>query len=143
MAETTKPPVWFWVAGAFALIWNLMGVAAYLMQVMMTEEVLAALPEAERALFQDVPAWAVGAFATAVFAGALGSLLLLLRKRAAMAVFIVSLIGIVVQMVHSFVIADSIEVYGPSVLIMPIMVLVIGVVLVWHAKSSIAKCWLA
>jgi len=34
-------------------------------------------------------------------------------------------------------------VYGPGVLIMPIMVLVISVALVWHAKSSIAKGWLS
>jgi len=142
MTETTKPPTWFWVAGAFALIWNLMGVAAYVMQVMMTEEVIAALPEAERALFLDIPAWAVGAFAISVFGGALGSLMLLLRTRAAMAVLIVSLIGIVVQMIHSFFIADSMEVYGPGVLIIPIMVLVIGFVLVWFATSSIAKGWL-
>ena len=33
----------------------------------MTEEALAALPEAERALYENVPAWATGAGATVAF----------------------------------------------------------------------------
>jgi hypothetical protein len=39
-------------------------------------------------------------------------------------------------------IADSMAVYGPGVLIMPILVVVVAVALVWHAKSSIARGWL-
>jgi len=143
MPETTKPPGWYWVVGGLALVWNLLGVAAYLAQVMMTEEAIAALPQVERGLYTDVPSWAVGAFAISVWAGALGCGLLLLRKSVAMPVLALSLVGVVVQMIHSFFIADSMAVYGPGVLIMPIMVLVISVALVWHAKSSIAKGWLS
>jgi hypothetical protein len=143
MPGTTKPPVWYWVVGGLALIWNLLGVKAYLARVMMTEEAIAALPEAERALYTDAPTWAVGAFAIAVWAGALGCVVLLLRKSVALPVLIVSLVAIVVQDIHSFFIADSMVVYGPTVMIMPMMVLVIAVALVWHARSSIAKGWLA
>ncbi len=142
MTESGKPPTWFWVVGAVALIWNLMGVAAYLSQVMMTEEAIAAMPEAERALLADVPAWAVGAFAISVFGGALGCVLLLVRKSVAVPVLVVSLVAVLVQMVHSFFIADSMAVYGPSVFIMPIMVVAGSVALVWHAKASLAKGWL-
>lgn len=28
----TKPPIWFWIISVIALIWNLMGVMAYLGQ---------------------------------------------------------------------------------------------------------------
>jgi hypothetical protein len=68
------------------------------------------LPEVERALYESVPAWATGAFAVAVWGGALGCLLLLLKKKLATPVLILSFIGIVVQMIHSFFIANSIEV---------------------------------
>ncbi len=142
MTESGKPPTWFWVVGALALVWNLLGVMAYLAQVMMTEDAIAALPEAERALLADVPAWAVGAFATSVFAGALGCILLLARKGVAMPVLVVSLVAVLVQMVHSFFLTDSMAVYGPSVMIMPVLVVIIAVALVWHAKSSLAKGWL-
>lgn len=143
MTEAGKPPTWFWVVGVVALIWNLLGVMAYLAQVMMTEEAIAAMPEAERALFVSVPAWAVGAFAISVFGGALGCVLLLVRTSVAMPVLVVSLVAVLVQMAHSFLIADSMAVYGPSVVIMPSMVVAGAVALVWHAKASIAKGWLS
>ena len=41
-----KTPTLFWVISILALIWNVMGVMAYLGQVYITDEVLASLPEA-------------------------------------------------------------------------------------------------
>jgi hypothetical protein len=140
--STTNPPRSFWIISGVALVWNLMGVMAYLMQAYMTDEAIAALPAAERALYENVPSWAVGAFAIAVFGGALGCILLLLRRRIAMPVLVGSLLGILVQMYHSFFIANSIEVYGPGKTIMPIMVIVIGAGLVWYVNSASQKGWL-
>ena len=133
----------FWIISGVALVWNLLGVAAYVMQVTMTEDALMQLPEAERMLYENIPAWATGAFAVAVFGGALGSLLLLLRKSWAVPVFIASLVGILVQMYHSLFVARSIEVYGPGGLIMPVLVLVIAVLLLWYSRSASAKAWIS
>ena len=79
--STNKPPVWFWIVSVVALIWNGMGVMAYLGQAYMSDDALAALPEAEQALYANVPAWATAAFAIAVWGGLLGCLALLLRKK--------------------------------------------------------------
>ena len=100
--NTQSIPVWFRITGFLALIWNLLGVSAYIMQVRMTEADLAALPEAQQMLYETTPAWATGAFATAVFAGALGCLLLVMRKGLAIPVLIVSLLAVLVQMFHAF-----------------------------------------
>ena len=143
MTNTTrvKPPIWFWVVSVLALLWNLLGVMAYLAQVNMTDEALAALPEAERALYENQPMWATMAFAIAVWGGALGSLALLLRKRWARAVLLISLIGIIIQMTHSFFFSNNFEVYGPDKMIMPIMVIVFGVLLVLFARMAINRNW--
>lgn len=138
----TKAPWWFWTIGVVALIWNLMGVAAYLAQVSMDETVLAAMPAAERAIYEAVPAWATAAFAIAVFGGALGCAVLLLRKAWAFHVLILSLVGVLVQMYHAFFLTRSIEVYGPGGMIMPVMVIVLSVFLVWFARFSQGKGWL-
>lgn len=143
MSNENPIPGWFWAISAVALIWNLMGVGAYWAHVNMTPEDIAALGEAERALYDSAPAWATGAFAIAVFGGALGSLLLLLRKSWAMPVFVVSLVGVLVQMYHSFFVIDSIEVYGPGGMIMPVMVIAIAALLVWFSKSCKDKGWLS
>ena len=69
MPDRSTPPKSFWIIAAIALVWNLMGVAAYLMQMTMSDEAIAALPEAQRALHESTPAWATGAYALAVPGG--------------------------------------------------------------------------
>src|SRR5690606_8872459 len=101
------------------------------------------LPEAEQTLYADLPAWVTAAFAIAVFGGTFGAIGLLLRKKWARIVFLISLIGIIIQMSHNFFISNNMEVYGPGALIMPIMVLVIGVYLIMFSKAAIAKGWIS
>jgi hypothetical protein len=145
MAEQVKSavPRSFWIIAGLSLVWNLLGVAAYVAQVTLTEDALMAMPEPERMLYENIPAWATGAFALAVNGGALGCLLLLLRKAWATPVFILSLLGITVQMYHAFFIANSIEVYGPGGMVMPVMVIVIGVLLLWYSRYSSSKGWIS
>lgn len=135
MTNTNKPATSFWVIGVIALIWNLMGVAAYLGQAFMTDEMKAALPENQQALYENVPTWATAAFAIAVWGGLLACILLLMKKKLSKTVFIVSLIGILVQMVYNLFISGAMEVYGPGGMIMPLMVVIIGVFLVWYSKK--------
>ncbi len=140
--NVVKAPRWFMIVGIVALVWNLLGVAAYIMQVNMSAEALAALPEAERALYTSMPAWATAAFALAVNGGALGCLLLVLKKSLALPVLVISLAGVLVQMFHAFVISNSFEVLGTAGLIMPVLVTVIAVYLVHLARSAKANGWL-
>lgn len=137
--EQVKPATSFWVVAIIALIWNGMGVAAYLGQVTMGDDALNALPEEQRNLITSTPAWATGAFALAVWGGLLGSLLLLIRKKLATTVLIVSFAGIVVQMCHAFFMTNSIEVYGPGGLIMPVMVLAFGAYLIYFSRNAAAN----
>ncbi len=142
MTETNKPATWFWVVTAIALVWNLMGVMAYLAQVTMSPEALQALPENERTLLESAPAWSTGAFAIAVWGGTLGCILLLLRRKLATLVLILSFVGILVQMVHAFFMSKSIEVYGPGGMVMPVMVLIIGAFLIWFSRKAAANGWM-
>src|SRR6056297_2945 len=108
----------------------------------MSPEDLVALSEAERTLFETQPAWVTGAFAVAVWGGTLGCIFLLLRKKWAKPIFIISLIGIIAQMSYSFFMSNSFEVYGPGGLVMPIMVLIIGIALILFSNKGISKQWL-
>lgn len=135
-ALTRSPPKSFWIISGIALAWNLMGVAAYLMHVMMPPEALTEMSEAERALYTGAPAWVTGAYAIAVFGGTLGSVGLLLRKTWATPVFVVSLIGILAQMGYSLLVQDTIEVKGASVVVMPLVIIAIGIYLVWFSRNA-------
>lgn len=142
-SKPVKPPVWFWIVAAVLLVWNLLGVIAYIIHVTMSAEALAALPEAEQLLYQNMPVWATTAFALAVWGSTLGCLLLLLRKKWATPVLIISLVAIVVQMYHSLFVSNSMEVYGPGSAVMSIMVVLVAIFLVWMSRSSTDKGWLS
>jgi hypothetical protein len=138
----TKPTTAFWIISVLALLWNLMGVWAYIDHVTMTSEtLLSKLPE-EQALYTNVPTWVTAAFAIAVWGSTLGSILLLLRKLWATPVFVISFAGIIVQMVHQLFISKSIEVYGPGGAVMPVMIMLIGAFLIWYSRNATAKGWL-
>ena len=106
-----------------------------------TPEMLSELPVAEQELYANTPLWATAAFAIAVFSGAFGSLFLLMRKSLATPLLIFSLVGVLVQNVHSFFISNSIEVYGPGGMIMPVMIILLAIYLIWLAKNAQANGW--
>lgn len=139
---TSKPATWFWIVSGIALLWNLLGVMAYMAQVTMSPEALHALPENERTLIETTPSWATGAFAVAVWGGTLGAFLLLLRRTVATPILIVSLVGVVVQMIHAFFISNSIEVYGPGGMAMPAMVMIFAIFLIWFSRRATASGWM-
>jgi hypothetical protein len=120
----------FWVISAVALIWNVMGVINFFVQ--MNPDVLTTYRESEQAIVEGRPIWATGGFAIAVFGGALGCLLLLLRKSTAYYLFIASLVGVIVTMIHALGVGidfDLGEVLG--IILMP---LVVAIFLIWYSK---------
>ena len=84
------------------------------------------------------------AFAIAVFGGALGCLLLLLRKSAAYYLFIASLLGVIVTMTH------TLGKFGPTIDFSPfeilgiiLMPLVLAAFLIWYSKQVENKGWIS
>ncbi len=135
--SNTKPPVWFWIIAVVALIWNAMGIVAYLIQAYMTDEMIAALPEEQQAEFLiEHPTWYTAAFALAVFSGALGCIALLLRKKWAFMLFLISFICATIQQVYLLL---TIEAINP---VMPLMIIIVCAFLVWFTKMATAKGWL-
>ena len=139
--ETAGGVHWsFWAIGAVTLIYNVAGVINFFTQ--MNANTVAAMPELYRAIIEGRPAWATGGFAVAVFGGALGCLLLLLRKSAAYYVFIASLLGAIVTMIHTLGMADSD--FGPvEFLIGNLVQLVVTAFLIWYSKRAESKGWIS
>ena len=139
-AETVRRVHWsFWAIGAVTLIWNVAGVVNFFAQ--MNPDILAAYRESERAIVEGRPVWASGAFAIAVFGGALGCLLLLLRKSAAFYMFIVSLLGVIVTMIHAL--GAGID-FGPGEVVgIILMPLALAAFLIWYSKLAESKGWIS
>ncbi len=139
-----KPATPFWILGAIFLLWNLLGLFGYYTQVTMTPEVMAAnFTEAQQAWMTGEPVWATAAYATAVTAGVIGAVLMLMRKALAVPFFMLSFIAVVVQDFNAFVLSDWQTVWGNSALFLPSVVFIICVVEIWYTRSSKAKGWLS
>lgn len=136
---STAAPNWFKWVSIGALVWNVIGVMAFIATMMITPEMLAELPPAEQDLYNNTPAWANAAFGIAVLAGAAGCIALLLKKAFALPLFIASLAGVTVQMFQAYGLADAFSVTGVAGLVMPILIAFIAIdliVLSFKAKSN-------
>lgn len=132
---TTKPPVWFWIISILALIWNSMGVNQYLQQAYNTEAFKSMVSTEELEMIGQLPTWYTAVFAIAVFAGALGCILLLLRKKLAYFVLLLSLISVLFQMGYITFSMNMANLMTPFIVIA-------AVLLVLFSKHSKKKNWI-
>jgi len=142
VAPNAKPPAWFWIVAVLMLLWNGVGAMAYIGEAMLPAEALQALPEGQRILILGRPAWATAAYAVAVFGGVAGCLLLMIRRRPAVAVLTLSLLGVLVQMGHAFLLADAFRLVGAAGTALPALVVAGALFLVRFARHARAKGWL-
>ena len=143
MNEKTSGAVhWsFWLIGAVALIWNVMGCINFFMQ--MDADVLASFSESARALVEDRPGWATAAFAISQFGGAIGCILLLLRRSSAYYAFIASLLGVVVIAIRTLgMAASTIDLAPGEIAGYILMPLGVAIFLVWYSKYAERKEWI-
>lgn len=135
-----KAPKWFVPVAVLALIWNLIGCAAFYMDLTITPEQIAGMDAASQALYAHRPAWSMAAYGIAVILGALGSLGLVLRKRWSMPLLVLSLIGVIVMDFALFVMSGVRM--APLVYAMQIFVLLIALGLVLMSNTGIKRQWL-
>lgn len=140
--EAGSLPRSFWIVAGLALVWNALGVLAFFGDIYQTPEQIAAQGALIERLYTERPAWAVWAFGVAVFGGLAGAILLLMRRSLAQTLFILSLLGLIVQNLYWFGMAKAHEHFSASSQIMPLLVFLIAIYLVWYARSATQKGWL-
>ncbi|MDJ0655568.1 MAG: hypothetical protein QNJ40_15500 [Xanthomonadales bacterium] len=136
-------PKWFWIVAGVAVVWNLMGVAAYFSDVSMTREAVAALPQAQQELRAATPRWVTGFYAIAVFGGLAAAVVLCLKRRLAIPLFVVSLVAVVVQMGYVFVGINAVDILGPSAMTFPAIIILLGAFQLWFSMHARNRCWIA
>ncbi|MEL6682110.1 MAG: hypothetical protein AAFQ09_05630 [Pseudomonadota bacterium] len=132
-----EKPGWnYWPVVILGLLWNLMGCLNYLMQ--SSAEAVANLPESYQMLITDRPVWATAGFAIAVFGGAVGCIVLLLRRKVAIQILILSLIGTALTLVHAIMVVGL----RMDVIMSTGLSLVVAAILLWTAQTAKGRGWL-
>lgn len=140
--DKISPSITFWVISIIALLWYLMDVSAFFIRISISDETLLVMSENRRQQIQNIPLWVNFVFAFEVFGGTLGSVGLLLGKKWALVLFVISLLGVLAQTTYLYFLSNSIALMGWMVIVMPLVSIVIGSGLIVHAKSSASKGWL-
>lgn len=140
--DTGRVPGWYWAAALGALAWNGFGCFMYVSQVGMDAAEMARLPAEQQEVWRAMPAWAVGAYALAVWVGLLGAIGLLLRRRWARLAFAVSLAAVVVQFGWTFFGTAIFDRMGPSAIAFPAFIILVAALLFWFAQVAAKRGWL-
>lgn len=111
-AGARRTPWHLWVVGLLSLLWNSVGAFDYLMTKTRNDSYLGSFTPEQLDYFSGFPAWAVACWALSVWGGVLGSALLLLRRRLAVAVFAVSLVAMLPMWAYNYLLTDGLRIMG-------------------------------
>ena len=138
-SESAATPLWFRIAAIIALIWNAFGLIMFLSAVGAFGDPTAGLSDAERAIAANIPGWIMAAFGIGTFTGLACSLGLLLGRRWAWPLLVVSLVALLVLEGYILFFSGAAAVSGVAI---PITVVVGALLLVWLGRHGSRRGWL-
>lgn len=136
-----RTPWHLWVIGILAVLWNAGGAFDYLMTQTQNEGYMSQFTPEQLEFFYGFPAWLVAFWAIAVWGGVLGAVLLLLRKRLAVPVFLVSFLSMVVTTFHNYFLSNGLEVMGgePAGIIFSVLIFIFALFLYLYSKAMAGR----
>ena len=130
---------WYMPAAIASLLFMLAGCAALVMHLTADP---AGLPLDQRMLLEAEPKWVLAASAVAFVAGALGGLLLLLRRRAAQWLMLISFVGMLAWFAGMFATPNFRDLLGTDQVAILLVILALGWTILWFARHSRQRGWL-
>lgn len=140
--STVKPPVWFTIVALVLLLWNLIGAYACIQQFRLGPDAMGPATDYDRRLYASMPGWYNWCFAFAEATGVGGAVVLLARRSVALLLFVLSLIGVVVQFGYLFATSDIIAVKGVWTTYFPLFVAAMCVLQIGVASRARARGWI-
>ena len=138
-------PVHLWIVGALGTLWNAFGAYDYLMTRMRNTDYFASMmpgvdPSEILAWIDGFPSWAQFGWGLGVWAGLLGSIMLLLRHRWAVVTLGLSLVGAVLGLGYQIAMAPPAPGASEGMnAIMPWVIIAVALGLFLYARSMRAK----
>ena len=130
---------WYTPAAIASLLFMALGCIMYLMHVFADP---AQMPLDQRAAYEALPSWVTGAFAVSVWVGAAGALLLVMRKKLAQPLLLLSLIAALVWLAGMMLTAGVRENMSANDLIVAVVIVALTWTIFWFARHSRQREWL-
>jgi hypothetical protein len=121
MADAPARTAWhLWLVGIFAVLFNFIGVFDFVMTLAQGAKYQAGagMTPDQIAYYQAMPGWMTAVWAIGVFSAFLASILLLMCRRLAFPVFVLSLAAFLINLLYTYVLTDGGAVMGRPMAIM-------------------------
>lgn len=142
--ENAKPhrPRWFVAAAIVLVLWALAGVASFAAHVVAGEQIAAQQGPWDLDYHRALPAWFAWDYALATLAALAGAIALCLRSRHAVALYALSLVGVVIQFGYVFIGTDLLAHKGVAATVpFPLFIVLMGCVQIVLARMAIRRGW--
>ena len=137
---TVRRPWHLWLVGVLGTLWNLVGAFDYLATQTENESYMSQFTPEQLEYFYGFPTWVVAFWALAVWGGVAGTILLLLRKRVAATVLLVSFVSMVITTIYNFLLSDGLEVMGGAgPLAFTAMIFIFGLGFWMYARAMVQR----
>ena len=137
--QVAKTPLHLWIVGIVALLWNLIGAFDYVMTETKNDAYMSKFTPEQLDYFYGLPAWFVAFWALAVWGGVLGAVLLLLRKKLAMPVLVLSFLCMVISTIYSYLIAGGADIMGATGVVFSVVIFFVALALVIYSRSMVKR----
>ena len=130
---------WFLPAAVASLLFMGLGCILYLMHVLADP---ATMPLDQRAAYEAEPMWVTAAYAIAVWVGLGGTVLLVMRKKLAEPLLMLSLVAVLVWLAGLLLVSELRENMSANDLLVAIVVTALTWTIFWFARHSRQREWL-
>jgi hypothetical protein len=130
---------WFTIAALASLLFMTLGCIGLVMHVTADPR---SLPLDQRALFEAEPQWVLTASSFGFVAGLIGSVLLMLKQRAAERVLLISLGGMLVWFAGMFATARFRDLLSTEQIALLLLIVALTWTIYWFARHSRQRGWL-
>ena len=136
----TAVPAWYWAVAIAALLFEAAGAFLFANSLMLDPTTL---PLDQRAIYEATPQWMTVAWGVAIGSGLLGALALLMRRRVAEPLLMLSVFAVVVQFCGLFVVRQLRELTPEEHLLVPVIILMLAYAFWQAAKLGRVRGWLS
>lgn len=136
--EQVKTPWHLWVVGVLAALWNMVGVVDFTSTVTKFEPYMSQFPQEAFDYYYSMPVWMFVVWGIAVWAGVIGTVLLLCRKSMALAFLGASLAALSVSFVTELI-APAPDAMSSPVWMAAIVVIAVAVLAyaLWMSRRNV------
>jgi hypothetical protein len=130
---------WFIIAAVASVLFMGFGCVSYLLHVFTNP---ATMPLDQRTAYEAEPAWLTAAYAIAVWVGLIGALLLVMRRKIAQWLLLISVIAVLAWLAGLVLVTPLRESMSANDLIVAIVVAALTWTIYWFAWHSRRRGWL-